>query len=335
MTRYKTIKNDIVTPPLSNGLCRDLNNILKDLDAIDHSESRLLELRTAKIREIVRTILSNPLERECIFGFFKQLRPKLDLSSSDACHLNFNELNMFFRRLSAMERITACREMFKMAARRRKVSIYDFLDEPSEQVPSESKGKISYFKNSYADEAFIVFNEKFGDLRSSYAESFARACENVYDGTCEYCILPIESSKDGKLSTFYSLIDKYELKIEAVCDIEFNDTDHSTSFALLKKSIRNMWSDSMSNMFFEIRFTVDQQSKMSLADILTAAEYCSMRIIKIDSVPLPYSDKEFSHYIVFGIDSAELVPFLLYLLIDAQHCIPIGIYKKIRPKNSK
>ena len=67
MTRYETIKNDIVTPPLSNGLCRDLNNILKDLDAIDHSESRLLELRTAKIREIVRTILSNPLERECIF----------------------------------------------------------------------------------------------------------------------------------------------------------------------------------------------------------------------------------------------------------------------------
>ncbi len=334
MARYETIKNDIVTPPLSNGLCRDINNILKDLDAIDQSESRLQELRIAKIREIVRTILSNPLECKCILDFFKQFRPVFDLSSVDACHLNFNELNMFFRRLSAMERITACREIFKIASRRRKVSVYDFLDK-ADPVYDESQGKVSYFKNSYADEAFIVFNENFNGLRFLYAESFAQACENVYDGTCEYCILPIESTKDGKLSSFYSLIDKYELKIAAVCDIDFNDTDHSTSFALMTKSIRNIWSDSMSNMFFEIRFTVDQQSKISLADILTAAEYCSMRVVKIDSVPLPYSDKDFSHYIVFGIDSAELVPFLLYLLLDAPYYIPIGIYKRIRQKDAK
>lgn len=328
MPRYQQIAPDPATLPISKGFCRDINNILKDIQTLDIKETMLFEMRIAEIREIIKTILASPIERESIYDILRTLKPGSDFPVDDSCHLNLTELNTIYKRLSTIERIVACREIYKIVSHKRKMYANEFFDVP-EPISAEAESKISYFKNSYADEAYITFSEKLENTRSVNAASFAESCENVCTGRSEYCILPIENTKDGKLATFYSLIYKYELKIAATCSVDFNDEGNSTVFALLQRSTRSIWDNSMSDMFFEIRFIADNYPRIS--DILIAAEYCSMRPVRIDSTPLPYSNNKFAHHITFSIDSAEMIPFLIYISLDAPQYIPIGIYKHIKP----
>ena len=95
------------------------------------------------------------------------------------------------------------------------ISLTDDDDNSYEIFSSSSPSKISYVKNNYSDAAFMRFSSLFKLPKVAYGASFEDACESVYNAASDYCILPIENAANGKLFSFYSLIDKYDLKIFA------------------------------------------------------------------------------------------------------------------------
>ena len=101
-------------------------------------------------------------------------------------------------------------------------------------APAGSHEKIATVKNNFNTLAFEHFSQSINNAKQIFASSFSQACELVNDGECEFCILPIENMSTGKMLSFYSIIDKYELKICSAYDI-CDDEGNTVRYALLGK----------------------------------------------------------------------------------------------------
>ena len=182
--------------------------------------------------------------------------------------------------------------------------------------------KISYVKNNHSDTAFDKFSNLFENPKVSHNTSFEDVCEDVYNSICDYCILPIESA-GGKLFSFYSLIDKYDLKIFAVCDLEDGVSDKHTRYALLTR--KNIYfSESVQSSYFEFSMTID--NNYSLKTILDAAECCGLSLYRLDTMSVPYDDMTFKFYHIFKSDCATVLPFIMYLNYKYPQHEAIGYY---------
>ena len=188
-----------------------------------------------------------------------------------------------------------------------------FFPEPDDSFDvfsSKKAAKISYVKNNYIDAAFMRFSGLFENPKVSYGASFDEICEGVYNSVCDYCILPIENSANGKLLSFYSLIDKYDLKIFAVCDLDEGASGKRTRYALLSRK-KLILLDKYARSYLEFSIVGDQSYMLS--DILEAAGRASLKLYRIDSAPVPYDDMTFRFYHVFECAASAPVPFFVYL----------------------
>ncbi len=198
-----------------------------------------------------------------------------------------------------------------------------------ESVPENAIGRIAYVRNRYNDEAFLKFSSVITRSRAAYSSTFEEACDNVFNGLCEFCILPIENTVSGKLFSFYSLIDRYDLKIVCSCDIDTADKKSgSVRYALIRKNLCDL--KSAGNLrYFE--FSMANDESVSLSDILAAGKLCSVRLYKTDTIPLPYNDLVFRFYHTFVIGpQAEEDPFIMYLSLEYPQFEPIGLYSDLQ-----
>ena len=184
---------------------------------------------------------------------------------------------------------------------------------------------VAILENSYMNKAL----EKFSSVHRLYTKihsNFNEICESVSDGVCEYGILPIESLENGKLLRFYSLIDRYDIKINAACTVE-SDDGSITQYALVGKS------EELSSELFGkancFEFCINLRNGQSLSDILLAASLCGLQLSKIDSLPIPYKETEYSYYLVFDISYGEIEAFLLYMNLEFPQYSTVGIFPKI------
>ncbi|MBQ8431901.1 MAG: hypothetical protein IJX28_03360 [Clostridia bacterium] len=217
-----------------------------------------------------------------------------------------------------------CIEMRKILQERHLLSPSLFFPDP-ELADLREDARVVYQRNSYSDSAFLCFSKKKKHLQATYTHSFQAACEDVYNGLCELCILPVETSAEGQLSSFSKLIDRYELKIVSICEILGTDASKATRFALLQKQLPTVWPTGKET-FLEISLPLEESP--SPAAILLAAELCGLRPYRLDSIPAA-SSQGFSARFVFRTDHADLYAYLLYLAMEAPHYIPVGIYSKI------
>ena len=192
---------------------------------------------------------------------------------------------------------------------------------------------VVYLKNSLSDIAYKNFSLTLKDARVSYEESFTAVCEEVYYGRAPYCILPIETSEDGRLSGFGNMIRKYELKIVLSCTVE-SANGKMTKFALLKRDIGVIECPSQmyDGEYLEIAFNFNEEN--GLIKVLSAADYYGYSLNKIDSIPIYYSEKDYYFDVVFK-GNGELDKFLLWLELEMPGYEIIGIYKHIKATNGK
>ena len=234
-----------------------------------------------------------------------------------------------FGGLSTLDKIDFCRSVSK--AKQINQELSQALFGESERISSEAKGRLAYMQNHYTDAAYLIFSKSVPSLRASYFSSFQAVCEEVYTGACEYCILPIENSSDGKLMSFYSMIDKYELKISSVCTVRHSDGQSFTKFALLNKSflpsgIFNAPAAYLNKRSIEIRVSQTSVNDSPLDNILLAANACDLRIHRVDSLPLSYNEDLLGYYIVLGINNVDFKTFLTYVAFEYTQCYIVGIY---------
>ena len=185
-----------------------------------------------------------------------------------------------------------------------------------------SHGRISYVRNRYNDFAYERFSEIVRNAKFSYAPSFVQSCEDVINGVCEYVILPIENTSDGRLFGFYSMLDRYELRICAVTTIE-NDEALNVQYALVGKTVpRRLKKEENCN--FE--FSISREDDSRLVDFLRVAHEFSAIPKKIDTLRLEYDQELYKYYFTFCIPCNEAYAFSLYLSLEYPNYTPIGLY---------
>ncbi|MBQ9761334.1 MAG: hypothetical protein IJW16_08315 [Clostridia bacterium] len=182
--------------------------------------------------------------------------------------------------------------------------------------------RVAYQKSSFTDTAFLQFSPLFGKPRAIYTASFVAACEDVYNGVCDYCILPLENLTEGRLISFTKLIDRFGLKIAATCEVSGTDATKCTCFALLSKQITAH--PTRDGCYLEIALL--QADGATLSHALLAAELCRLGLCKLASIPL---ESETVLHAVFKA-SPSLSTFLLYLAMDVPQHTVVGIYPHLQ-----
>lgn len=200
-----------------------------------------------------------------------------------------------------------------------------------EEVAPHDAGRIVYQKSSYTDDAYLAFAPLVTGARAAYAHSFHAACEDVYNGHCEFCILPVENAVEGELIGFAKLIAQYDLKIAAVCDISGADASRSTRFALLRRNMLPLFSsDTEKKGYF--RCSLPGEFAGIVANVLSAASFFGLSLISLNTLPVDKEGEKFCFNLTFAIFGGNLYSFLLYLATAAPQYTPIGIYSHIKQK---
>ena len=311
MKRYSTSENH----------SRDLTVNIQNLTALEDRQALLFKSRMALVRELAYTICEGgEASPDDIKERYLSIFPSQKQSHG--------ELEDYFNAISIPEKIGICREIFNLSKSREDFhgSFSDSVLGAADPCRPEAMGKIAYVKNNFTDIAYLAFSKSIISPRCAYFDSFDAICEDVHSGECEFCILPIETSADGKLLSFYSMIDRYELKIISTYSVEHSDNSKFTKFALLGRSVKQLKTLSTPVTKLELRIPESSDKEASVYKILCAADACNMQLCRIDSIPLPYNDSKLSYYAVFDINGADTDAFITYIAIEHPQCYALGIY---------
>ncbi len=190
-----------------------------------------------------------------------------------------------------------------------------------EELQKRDFSGIAYwYSNSYAKEALLRFGERLKNFREIPVDSFTAVCESTDDGNT-LGIIPIINSNDGRLMSFYRLIDKYDLKISAVCKVENPDGEGFTKFALVGKHL--------ANTDVKKKKTIEFATNRAIVDVVSMVEHIGGEIGEITSVPFLYNNTEYANYINITIDSDSVYETWLYMYIFLGEIDFIGLYSEI------
>ena len=308
-------------PPAGEFIPADITS--HNLNRLDDDFSGDLDARRGHLRELALSISAacdgtdDLLEVLAGFGTGIPFTPRTIPENADFLRAGFNGLTL-------LEQTELCKMLAQLSRPMMKAA--DFFP-PDEPIPLIARSTIAYLQNTFTDRAFQAFSSIIPRARAQYHDSYPSICEAVAGGSCEACILPIEHAHDGKLNGFYRLIDRYDLKIACTCSLSQADSVESR-FALLKKNISAVPPRQRMGHCFELSITPG--SGTSIAALLNAAELCSLRLRRVDTLPLEYADDEFAFHIVLTANNdADFLPFLLFLTLKMPQYNPIGIFPHI------
>ncbi len=243
-----------------------------------------------------------------------------DIPSNTLTHIEFRHRTATF-----IDKLTVCKFIAEEAERRE----IKLLDKLLGNTSYSRSPRIAYFKNAYADAAFRVFSDILEAPSVAYAPDFNSVCEEVYYERADMCMLPLDSSRDAKLISFYRLIDKYELSPVLSCDVTTPDGTVTTRYALLSRSISLPARADRTGCFFEFSLVTDDGA--ALGEVLTAAAECGLTIYKVDSIPMTYNTVKFSSEVILKASEPKgLDAFVLFLTLAIPEYEPLGIYPHIR-----
>lgn len=186
------------------------------------------------------------------------------------------------------------------------------------EVSSSAHNRIAYQRSGYTDEAFACFAALLRDARALYPHTLRAVCDEVAGGGCEYCILPLESSGEGRLHAFASLIDAYHLKIVATCEVPIGD-GRVTYYGLLRRGLAVLRPGDAVPRSLEIRCDMGD---ISPEGILCGARICGLPLTRAD-----WSRGKFNAVFSPG---GDLPAFLLFLSLAYPHFEIVGLFRHLK-----
>ncbi|MBE6657612.1 MAG: hypothetical protein E7604_04115 [Ruminococcaceae bacterium] len=331
-----------------------------NLSRLDTTAANLAEMRHAILEEKVRAILSaisneypddvfERLIREERFPeTFTQISAR-ETTVPDHAY-STGEIARTFANAGAEERIILCRGLAHANDRMYRITegeyddrwvrmISDLVREEDHieddttpdleaRVPRPVGERVAYLRNTYTDTAFETFSTVLRSAASTYYSDFPGVCEALYYDRATACILPLENSSDGKLLRFYSLLTRYDLRIAYVTSVTAYDTDVTTRYALLRRSVaipHPQETDAL-GMYLECRVMTDEETP--LFRILAAADAYHLSLTRADSVPGPYEDDDRTAYdlILHAEEGADFASMLTYCYLLVPGFTLLGIY---------
>lgn len=303
--------------------------VLSNLSELEAELEVLIEKRLAHLCELSSAILRDGGDPDIIKSIILSIRSEGCADSGNVIDENRHAADAIFSKLSLVERLSIFKEAFGKMNTDKKVTAKYFNGEVDFSVPEEAVERIAYLKNSYNDMAFMQFSSLLGSPRAAYFGSITDVCESVYNDVCEYCILPVETSADGKLLSFYEIILKYGFKISAVYDL-YGEGGY-TRYALLGKRFVFHGTGLRSKTRTRYLELAIENDGTVLDELLSAARFCSMKLRRIDTLNVRSSTNGSESYVcpVFRVDGSDMQTFLAFLAIDYPDFVPLGIYMQI------
>lgn len=310
-----------------------INRNIIDLNRI---QAGLQECRLAHVRDRAVYLYENcGIDDDFTTDSFRKLYKEITDSNNlrrlflnEAIPENRKVLSDVYSEISNDERIYLCRVIIELCTSKGGRSIMSYLINTDNIVHSN---RIACLRNSYTDTAYDIFCRELKDPTVVYSTDFNNVCEDVYYSRAGLCILPIQNSTDGNLVSFRKLINKYDLKTVMTCSVDTPNNNY-TKFALLKKNIENIRLKSH-NIRYQtfLEFTITLSDTAELSQLLRAAESYNMRLHKIDSMPVSYSENQYSYDIVIAVNDSEfdLMCFICYLYLEMPQFTPVGLYKHL------
>lgn len=303
---------------------------LSNLSELEAVLEAIIEERLAHLSELSEAILTDGGDADIIKSIILSIKSDGKADSGNVISENRHIADIVFSKLSIIERLTVFKEVFSKLNAENKNALKSLWQKSEISISEEAAERIAYIKNSYNDAAYLQFSSMLSSPRAAYFGNVTDVCESVYKGECEYCILPVETSADGKLLSFYELIFKYGFKIISVYDLQSNDG--YTRYALLRKGLvfqNNAFRTKTRNRYFE--FAISGDDNLRLEDVLCAADFCSLKLRRIDTLNMhtSKSGKEIYFCPVFRVDGSDMQTFLSFLAIDCPDFIPVGLYTQI------
>ncbi len=206
-----------------------------------------------------------------------------------------------------------------------KITSDDFGDAQSEN-DAQPTNQIAYVPNPRSEAALKQFFSVVSSSRALEFDHFEDVCEEVYNGLCKYCLLPVSNAVEGRLSRFCGLFLKYDLRICAACDVLGPAEGDSTRFVLLSKTLPPLPKKANAvdrDLLFCLALPTDTQP--TLTELLEVAAHLHLQVKYIDTQP-DFVDGRMLHLCRIGVKGGDLATFLLYLQINAPHFTPIGLY---------
>ena len=199
-------------------------------------------------------------------------------------------------------------------------------------LSQSARGRIAYMPAAFADKAYLALSAAVESPRAVAASGFVDACEEVRGGLCEFCILPLESNHGGKLTAFTRLLLRYNLRIKAVCDLENGAAEGQiTRFALLCADREGFFPSPLrpprngEPLYLELIHTGESPS---LSHLLAAAEFCGIRLCRVDTLPRFEELDSESPLLscVLNVADGDLPTFRRFLSLEASEDTVIGLY---------
>lgn len=308
----------------SGGRIGEFEAVIKNLSELDAEMLTAAQLRYTQIFELWRLICNNEryanVDRiiAIISDLFASSTEKADISCGNKEAMLAQYLIVGSRTSKLLDKLLVCVMAAEMLLRTEYFSYEDILGY-FDEVNANVKGRIACVRSEYIENAYSKLSAFVDKPKVSYFSSYEDVAESVYNGIAEYCILPIYNDLDGRLRGFYSLINRYELKICAVCEqISKNaEVSQSTQYALLKKGL------DISKDAERLEVFLNSGSVINTAEAIEFAEALNIRALRTDTSIDGVSS------LVLDIKDKEILPFLLYLAASFPSFVPIGIYSHV------
>ena len=190
-------------------------------------------------------------------------------------------------------------------------------------LSSEQSARIVLWEmHSMSLMAYEKFSGLFVSVEKMGLESFSEVCDVVANSADAFGIIPLENTTDGRLAAFYKMLDRNELKICAVCDVEDPETDVVTRLALIAKNLYAF--DGDFRRCVEFSFVVsDAQRRMEL---LGVAEKVGGILTRLSMLPLSYRENASLDTVRISFSESNVLPFLVYLRLFCEDINILGFY---------
>ena len=321
------------------GLC------LSNLDVLTLRQNALYESLLAVLSELADAIISDAEEDpDTVDSILLSLQNEPDEGESpseeSAAFSPLSRVSPVNResltRLSAPTALFTRLLLYRMIRERMDTAPTDVPPSTLSPLPATVRGRIAYMPGALADKAYLRLSTVVKNPRAAVTAGFGDACEEVQGGLCEYCLLPLENTGNGKLTAFSRLILRHRLQIVAVSDLDNGSAPgQSTRIALLRATMEGTPPRPLlpvrtgEPLYLELFHSTDS---LSLTELLCAAEFCGMTVIRTDTLPAAdegegASEEELPTMVcVLEASRGDLPTFLRFLSLEAPEDFVAGIY---------
>lgn len=305
-----------------------LETVASDLCEISSDISQNIEIRLGAINSALSlggSVKGSSSGRAELVGMYKNSLASAARikAASDTPMISLPHIDVYSKAVSVADNVTLSRMMLEKTCEEGGFSRYELLEPDVRQTLSEDI-RIVYRKARGADIAFEKFASLIPDAAALYRETFPAVCDAVALGDADMCILPYENTEDGKLGSFYRLIESYDLKIAASSLVRSDRREDMTRYLLLSRSLVGL---SMLSGVTDFEFSITDRADGALTRTLSAAHLLGLNVRSIDTVR---SEREYNVYdIRVTSDEAALDTFILYLKLGEEDFSPLGVYAVI------